>query len=280
MNRSLLVLACLLSMGCAGRLNTDLLKARIREQSAQITDSKQEIARTKSDLKTARLEVDRLRSELDQSASKPDNSGDQPSIQISKVHIFQLASGGLNKDSKPGDDAVVVQFAPFDLDNVPIKQPGKVDITLIDPLLDDDEQQIGRWSFPVEECRSRWTRGIASTGYQFTLPLKQSPEHSELVVKIRFEPAKDQRYEASQIVKVALTPERRVAANNKPLNKLRQLVDDTDESLPPAGVDDPNIDDVADTDWDDDEEKAESVKKVHVIRDSTNWTENSIPILR
>jgi hypothetical protein len=132
MKRETLALACLFICGCAGRMNTDLLQARIREQATQLSESQREIAKTRTELKLSRLEAERLRSEFAQNGQFDDESTRTP-IQISKIHIYPLASGGLNKDRDPGDDAIVVQFAPFDEDNEPIKVPGSVDLVLLDP---------------------------------------------------------------------------------------------------------------------------------------------------
>ena len=66
MKRKLLakLLAWMLICGCAGRVDTDLLQARIREQASQITESQREIAKTRLELKRTRLEADKLKSEL------------------------------------------------------------------------------------------------------------------------------------------------------------------------------------------------------------------------
>lgn len=278
MNRSALMIVCFLSIGCAGRLNTDLLQARIRDQSVQLADKQREITKANSELKSARLEAERLRSEL-KHASGQSGEGDESFTQVNKVHIFPLASGGLNRDNTPGDDAIVVQFAPLDSENEPIKLPGKVNLVLVDPKLPEDEQELGHWSFSADECRSRWTRGLTSSGYQFTLPIEPIAQHSELVVKLHFEVSKDQRYEATQIVKIVPPKERRIAKNDGALKKLKQLVDEIDESLPPVGVDDSDLDNVDAADWD--QENAETRKPIPTgtLRDSTNWTEATIPVL-
>src|SRR5579864_2544689 len=95
-----LLLACL--CGCGGRVDADLLQARIREQASQLSDSQREIAKTRSQLKKARLEAERLRAELAQTKSDPDSS-EITSAKISRLRIHRLASGGMNKNDQPGD---------------------------------------------------------------------------------------------------------------------------------------------------------------------------------
>ena len=277
MNHLSLVLVPLLLCGCAGRVKTDLLQARIREQSAQLAESQREISRAKDELKQSRRDLERLQSEIKQTATQRDE-GDvafKPTTQIGKIQIYPLASGGINKDNVPGDDAIVVQFAPFDLENEPFRLAGDVEIVVIDPELSPADQELGRWSFSAEECRSRWTRGIASTGFQFTLPLEQPLSHSKVVVKLRFQPSKDRTLEATQVVKVAATSgEGFVHKRARPREKI-QILEDGIEALPPIDPGDPS-------DWgdEDDEVNAAVSRPGKTTLHSTNWTEETIPVLR
>lgn len=275
MNRVTLVLVPLLLCGCAGRVKTDLLQARIREQSAQLAESQRETTRAKNELKQSQRELERLQSEIKQVSAQTEDSdvAFKPNTQIGKVQIYPLASGGINKDSIPGDDAIVVQFAPLDLDNEPFRLAGDVEIDILDPELPPADQEIGSWSFSAEECRSRWTRGITSTGFQFTLPLEQPLSHSKVVVKLRFQPSKDRTLEATQMVKVMPTSgEDYVHKRSRPKGKAKVLEAGI-ESLPPI--------EPATGNWGDEgNSETKPARPRKTTLHSSNWTEDTIPVLR
>ena len=281
MKRSVLtlMLAGLVICGCASRMNTDLLQARIREQSLQLTESQRETAKARAELKQSRLETDRLKTQLGQK-NQSDGLPSRDTAQVSKVHIYSLLSGGINKDHQPGDDAVVVQFAPFDRDNEPVNVPGELEITLLDPKLPDAEQELGQWSFSEEECQKQWTRGIASSGYQFTLPLEQLPQHTDLVVRLTYTTSNNRRYETNRIVKVAVAPADVVAQNRKSRKKLVQVVDELDEDLPPVGDFSSKNTESGFDDSDLEEEFTRPARSDNKIQHSANWTDSTIPQLR
>lgn len=273
-----IVCAAVLLCGCAGRVDTDLLRARIREQASELTESQREIAKVRSELKQSQLEAAQLKSELGQSERLSDEPA-QMDVPIRKIHIFPLASGGLNKDESPGDDAVVVQFVPMDRDNEPIKQPGDVAFTLIDPRLPDSERELGQWKFSTDECRKHWTRGITSTGYQFTLPLEQSPQHPEVVVHLRFTTPQGQRYEMNQIVKVAVSKGQATARVPR-ARKIVRPVAEPENPLPPVGNEASATSEAELPDWAQDEKRTRPPKLGSITRHSANWTDATIPVLR
>ena len=262
--------------GCAGRTNVDLLQARIREQSIELTESQRQTSQARSELKRANLQLDELRSQLAQSGEQPGTATSGPA-KVSRVYIFPLASGGLNKDDEPGDDAVVIQFAPMDSDNEPVKIPGRVQVTLLDPRLPESGNEIGVWEFSSQEVRDHWTRGLMSSGYQFTLPLKVRPEHSDLVVKLQFELSKDRRFEATQIVKVvtsSVTTARHAPARRK--QEVR-VVHEIEDSLPEVAG---SEGDAAEVEWEDDDRPTAPTATGRAVLHSSNWTDATIPVIR
>ena len=273
-----LMLAVFLNCGCAGRMNTDLLQARIREQSTQLSESQREITKTRSELKRTKDEAERLKSELAQ-AGHENAPVNLPQSKIHKIHIHSLASGGLNKDDKPGDDAVVVQFVPVDSENQPVKVPGELEIRLLDPLLPESDRELGRWTFSADECRSHWTRGITSSGFQFTLPFEETPVHTDLVVHLKFQTLDDRRYDTNQVVKVVLPSGNTRVQVKRQRPRPIQTVEDSDEFLPPVGDGLQNRDE-SDDDWARDDTNEPSSKPGHTVLHSSNWTEATIPQMR
>lgn len=280
MNSNLFLLTLAVACGCASRsMNTDLLQARIREQAIQLAESQREMTEAQAELKQARLETARLKSELGQTDVRRDPSA-RMLAEMHRVHIYPLASGGLNKDSAPGDDAVVVQFAPLNRNNQPLQLAGDVQITLRDPQLSEPQQVVGQWNFSADECRPKWTRGISSSGFQFTLPIERPVQHDRLVVQIQFQPAEDQQFDATQVVKVnapaGVATVQAARAGRRPV----QVVDDTDEFVPPAGFpqDSAEEEEFAEPAFSDTDEAP--TKAGRAILDSSSWMKDSIPHLR
>lgn len=275
-----LICACLVYCGCAGRVDTDLLQARIREQSIQLAESEREIAKTRAELKRARQEAERLQSELVELGSEGPAVAVQTS-QIDRIHIHSLASGGLNKDDQPGDDAVVIQFVPIDTDGEPLKVPGEVEFRLTDPRLAQPERQIGYWIFSAEECHNHWTRGITSSGYQFTLPLQTLPQHTDLVLHLSFRTSDQRELSVSQVVKVVPSTKSVLAITRKSISSPAQSIEESDETLPPVGEGHSSGEDEHDSDWsDEEEEQKRPALSRRAILHSANWTDATIPQLR
>ena len=270
-------MSAVLICGCLSRGSTDLLRARIREQQSHIAETERQMALAQTELQRTRREADNLRAELARSGGGALGAElTEALVRVTKLQIHSLLSGGVNKDEQPGDDAFVAQLAPVDDDGEVVKLPGNIELTLIDPALPEDHRQVGQWSFTAEECRSRWTRGFTGAGYQFTMPLAESPEHDSLVLHAKLTTADGRSFDANQIVRV--TPSNTMTASSRRavLDKAPRELDDINEP-PPAPLK-PLPDELPE--WA--EPKADSPKKPGPLplRDSTNWTEETIPQLR
>ena len=273
-----LLWAEILICGCAtGAMNADLLQARIREQSLQLTEAQRESAKARSELKQARQEVERLKSVLGDTNSD-EASAMASSDQIRKIQISSYLSGGINKDDQPGDDAIVVQFAPYDRDHQPIKRPGKLKLTLIDPLLPVSERKLGSWDVSENECEKQWTRGIGSSGYQISIPLETPPQHGDLVVELKYTTQDDQTFEASQRLKVVIAPANSVIRNSRVGKKPVRVVEEPVEDLPPVG--DFHSEDLDIDSEEIEQEKVQPSKSKKTLIHSSSWTDLTIPQYR
>ena len=271
-------MSAVLICGCLSRGSTDLLHARIREQQTHIAETERQIALAQTELQRTRREADNLRAELARSGNGvPGAEQTEALVRVTKLQIHSLLSGGVNKDDQPGDDAFVAQLAPVDDDGEVVKLPGKIELTLIDPALPEDHRQVGQWNFTAEECRSRWTRGFTGAGYQFTMPLSASPEHDRLVLHAKLTTTDGRSFDASQIVRVTPSNTLTVGSRRAVLDKAPRELDDIDDP-PPA----PLKDEPAELpEWA--EPNAGVQQKpapLPPLRDSTNWTEGTIPQLR
>jgi hypothetical protein len=233
------------------------------------------------------------------------------------LQVHSLLSGGVNKDDTLGDDAFVAHLAPVDDDGEVVKYPGKINLTLLDPALPEHERQIGAWEFSSDECRSRWTRGFSGAGYQFTLPLDVPVRHESVVLHAKMTTRDGRQFDANQICRV--TPSHDIGLHRPALLDKPAPLDDIDDPPPPAGDsqlrrDSPEVEaDSSNTvppvppsepdvvkqrgpklendlpDWARQDAKSGSSPtspprsrplRAEALRDSTNWTDATIPQLR
>ena len=310
----LAVLAC----GCFSRSGTDLLQARIRDQEVHLADAERQVATTQTELAKARREADGLRTELAKRGSSGTTAEQTEAlVRVTKLQIHSLLSGGVNKDEQPGDDAFVAQLAPVDVDGEVVKLPGQIELTLLDPAVAEGQREVGRWNFTVEECRQHWTRGLTGAGYQFTVPLAASPAHDSLVLHAKLTTVDGRSFDASQIVRVSPATTITASSRREVLDRSvldRSLLDRPALDTVPRELDDINDPPPAPL-KDQPEElpawaapgpastpsaaRAKSAAKAPAelpapglfppvpkkrelppLRDSTNWTEGTIPQLR
>lgn len=221
----------LVAGGCLPRNpSVDLLHARLRQNEEQLADLQAELQASQANLKQARREIDALRTELADS-SRSHLTPEQASalVQITGIDVQPWLTGGVDKDESPGDDALVVHFTPRDDQGESVKLPGRVRITLTDPAADSGAQTIGEWTLSPEECREGWTRGWLGGGYQFTLPWKESPTASRLVVHVEYETPDGRSYDDTELVKIHPPPEGLARRNRRaPKSAPRQPVEDSD----------------------------------------------------
>ena len=270
-------MSAMMLCGCLGQAKPDILQARLREQQRYVMEVEQKMETAQADLKRARREAEQLRVELARSGKQVIAAEHSEAIvRASKLQINSLLSGGVNRDSQPGDDAMVAHLALVDDDGEVIKLPGAIELTLLDPRQPEPTRQVGKWQFTAEECRTKWTRGFTGAGYQFTVPLDQPVSSDQLVLHAKFMAA-DRVFDCSQLVRFtppsAATELRAkvpgLAAEPLPL-------DDINDPPPPpvrgaAGVEgagDPKL-----PEWDQPVTKG----KPQGIQDSTNWIKDEFP---
>jgi hypothetical protein len=278
-------MSALLLCGCAGRSNMDLLQARLREQQQYLADNERRLSDIQSELARSRREADQLRSQLADSGKNliPAEYSDSL-VEVRKLHIQSLVSGGVNRDERPGDDAVVVLLSLVDDDGDAIKLPGSLQMTLIDPAFPEHERQVGEWRFSPAECRAKWTRGLTGAGFQFTVPLAKPVEHSQLVLHAKLTIGDGRAFDASQMIRV--TPAKLPAAGDVESSApaIPQELDDINDP-PPAPVGSSNREasrgDPQLPEWaEPGNSQASSKPRPPVLQDSSVWTKDNVPQLR
>ena len=271
-------MSALMLCGCLGQAKPDILQARLREQQRYVMEVEQKMETAQADLKRARREAEQLRVELARSGKQVIAAEHSEAIvRASKLQINSLLSGGVNRDSQPGDDAMVAHLALVDDDGEVVKLPGAIELTLLDPRQPETMRQVGKWRFTAEECRSKWTRGFTGAGYQFTVPLDQPASSDQLVLHAKFTAA-DRVFDASQLVRVTAAPSATELRAKVPGLAAEPLPLDDINDPPPAPVKSASgVEETGDPklpEWD---QPASNGNKAPVLRDSTNWTKDAIP---
>jgi hypothetical protein len=241
-------------VGCAGRGETDLLHARLREQQQQLAETQSQLEISERAVKQARRETESLRTQYVQ-AGPPGLLPEQSDLltRVSDLRINSMLTAGLDRDDGVGDDALAVQFAPVDDDGELIRLPGDITITVLDPQLPGTDREIARWTFTAAESREHWVRGFLGTGYQFTLPWPQPPQHAELVVHVGLKTADGREFTASHVLKISppiVTAEASVSSGPKRAEVRRVPTENA------------------------------SPEDRGIVRDSTSWTADTIPVWR
>lgn len=270
-------MSAILICGCLSRGGNDLLQARLRDQQERLIETERQIAAAQTELRRSRQEADNLRAELARVGSGLLTAEQSESlVRVSKLQINSLLTGGVNKDEQPGDDAFVAQVAPVDDDGEVVKLPGSIELTLIDPALPEDQRDLGQWTFTAEECRARWTRGFTGAGFQFTLPLDDQPLHDSLVLHARLVTADGRSFDANQIVRVT-PPTAMTASARRTVRDQTPLELDDINDPPPAPLNE-SSDELPN--WADPADAPQHPAGRMPLRDSTNWTGETIPQLR
>src|ERR1700759_1302502 len=97
----------LLICGCLSRGKSDLLQARLREQQEHTAELERQLASTRGDLQRSRKDVEQLRTEMTRSGKQVlPVEYSESLMRVRRLQINSLMSGGLNRDHKPGDDAI------------------------------------------------------------------------------------------------------------------------------------------------------------------------------
>lgn len=229
-------------VGCAGRGETDLLHARLREQQQQLAETEAKLAASAKELKVARREAETLKTQIAQAG--PANLLPEQAdllVRVADLRINPMLTAGLDQDGGVGDDALAVQFSPVDADGELVRLPGDITITVLDPKLPGTEREVARWTFSAAESREHWMRGFVGTGYQFTLPWPSPPRHAELVVHVAMKTADGREFSATHVLKIT------------PPVVTAEAVSTESRRTPLSAP---------------------------VIRESTNWTEDTIPVYR
>ncbi|MGC4005851.1 MAG: hypothetical protein QM811_23120 [Pirellulales bacterium] len=127
---------------------------------------------------------------------------------VDHITIHPRLTGGRDRDRTPGDDGILVVFAPRDADERALQVRGSVQIALVDPTLN---VRTARWEFSAQEADKWYKKSmLGGEAYHFELPWPtRAPEHDRQTVHVRFTTTDGNRHEADRDITLDLTGERR-----------------------------------------------------------------------
>jgi len=267
MRHMLTGMSAILVCCCLYWSNTDPLHTRIGEHQTCIASHERQITQTRLEVRDLRRETDELRAELakfcDGTRIAERADGFPRAV---KLQIRSLLSGSLNQDGIARQNALVAQLALVDSDGQEVILPGVVELRLIGSTIPEQKQEIAHWKFSADECRRCWVHGLMGSGYQFTVPLPSIPESDRLILQASIATGNGRTFDATQIMQVAGVTRHLTVV---PINHSLFELDDVNDPPPEPRSDEPLE---STPDWGTDASQPR--------RDSTNWTERSIPQFR
>jgi hypothetical protein len=192
--------SCLLLTGCRPNKRYDLIEAELRTRD-------RELAETRAALEQSRI----LNRAFEQQLGHAQPPGRAPhAIHPTAaggglyVRDIQLArgTGGVDDDSTPGDEALMVVIVPRDEDGSAVKVPGRAQVAAWEILPSGLKNPIGNWDVPAEKLRPTWRSGLFSTGYFVPLPWQTFPTTERVRVAVRLTTTDGRSFEADRDVTV------------------------------------------------------------------------------
>ena len=130
------------------------------------------------------------------------------------------ATGGVDLDGKPGDDAVKVYLEPIDQQGSIIKAAGTATVQLFDLAAPPDRNLLHKCTYDVDEMAKHWSSGFIAYYYTFESRWTTPPAHDELTVRVEFTDYLTGRtFEKQTVCTVDLPPGAATRPTTKPATK-------------------------------------------------------------
>ena len=124
---------------------------------------------------------------------------------ITKLFINPLHTGGIDGDSKPGDDGLSLLLEPRNEAGQFVPQEGNVSIALLDPAKVGDAARVARWNFDAAETKEAIQAVGSARGIHLEMPWpSRAPENGQLKLFVRYETPDGRKLEAQRDVFIKL----------------------------------------------------------------------------
>ena len=179
----------------------------------QLAPSGDRAIRAEDEARKLRAEVERLQGELAARDRRIEDLTAMGDKRLEKLYVVQRvrlgsATGGVDLDDKPGDDAVKVFLEPVDQHGSVLKAAGSVTVQLYDLAATADENLLAEHTYDVDETARHWSSGFVSYHYSFTCPLPAGRKVGpEVTVRVEFlDYLTGKTHTVQQLCKVATAP--------------------------------------------------------------------------
>lgn len=115
--------------------------------------------------------------------------GDKRPDEFVKVTRIRISSftGGVDRDKKPGQEAVKIMFSPEDAAGDPVKSAGDVKIEIFDLAAEKPaDKLLATYNYTPKEALKFWAGGMLTNHYSFTYPLPEKFKGGELTIRAEF----------------------------------------------------------------------------------------------
>lgn len=186
--------------GCGGRGRQDLLEAELRSRDIQVRELLKELGKSEWRGDGLRREVDVLRKG---GQVLPEHA---PVFGLRRI-VMGRSTGGVDDDTLPGDELLIVSLEPRDADDHIIKVPGsKLLVMVLEINFQGLKVPLSTHEFGPDQLRRNWKEGLLSTGYYLRIPWKIFPRSENLRIVARLILPDDRVFEADKDIKVRLVP--------------------------------------------------------------------------
>jgi len=210
--------------GCRPNKRYDLLEAEIRTRE-------HELANTRLQLEQAQ-NLNRAYAQQSPNAAPP--SPHAPAYIPVKEIALARGTGGVNDDSVPGDEGLMVVVVPKDEDGAAVKVPARLDIAAWEITPAGMKNPIGNWSVPAEKVRPTWRSGFISTGYFVAVPWQTYPSQERVRVAVRLTTLDGRAFETDRDIFVKLCQAPRIGPAGLPSTPVPPRAPGREPLLPDA----------------------------------------------
>lgn len=187
---------CFLSVGCRNN-KSGQLESELRTRDQLYREALEDQRRMEINNLALRQELDALRQAVKTNPEQP-----APSTFGVKRIVLGRATGGVDQDGKPGDEALQVVVETRDSTDHAFKVPGTLQIYALEITPEGIKAPLCMWEIPPDKVQASWKDGLLSAGYTMTLPWKTLPMYENVRIVVRFVTLDQRAYEADKDIKV------------------------------------------------------------------------------
>ena len=221
-------------LGCSSSGDISLLEAELRQKETMIAELDAQVVQVRQELAASQVEMNSLREQM--AGTNAGLVAEQAATlaKAETIAFHRLLTSGLNQDDLPGDERMSVLLTPLDAQGDLIKLPGRIELTLYDHSLPEDQQKIGHWAFSADEATDAWHKGFTASGFLFELPWQTPPKADKLTLHGRLTAPDGRQFDTTSQIAVRLpnAPVNTAAARRTLAQPITQTVGTSGKVLP------------------------------------------------